>query len=89
MRMSIIALSVFFSGVAVTSAAEADTAAANEALIRQQYEALNRGDWKTAAQDFAVDGRNFGLPVGRAVIARILEDIYRTFPDFRLEITDL
>jgi predicted ester cyclase len=36
-----------------------------------------------------VDTLNFGKPAGQAVVARILEDIYRTFPDFRLEIIDL
>ncbi len=89
MRISIIAIVAFFAGIAVTSAAETDTAAANSALIRGHHEALNRGDWKTAVQDFAADTRNFGRPVGRAVIARILEDIYRTFPDFHVEIIDL
>lgn len=63
MRMSIIATAVFFWGIAVTSAAETDTAAANEALIRHELEALNRGDWKTAVQDFAMDGRNLGRPL--------------------------
>jgi|GEM_PF-839285 len=89
MKMSIIVLAASFMGIAVTSSAETDTAAANAALIRGQHEALNRGDWKTAAQDYSVDTRNFGRPAGRAVIARILEDIYRTFPDFRADITDL
>jgi predicted ester cyclase len=39
--------------------------------------------------DFTTDTRNFRRPVGRAVVARILEDIYRTFPDFRIDIIDL
>jgi predicted ester cyclase len=90
MRKSIITIVALFIGFsAATRAAEPDTAAANIALIRGQHESLNRGEWKAASRDFAVDTLNFGHPAGRAVIARILEDIYRTFPDFRLDITDI
>ena len=90
MKRSALVIAAFcFIGITATSMAEDNTAAANAALIRSHHDALNRGDWSTAVQDFALDTRNFGRPVGRAVVTRILEDIYRTFPDFRLDITDL
>ena len=50
---------------------------------------MNRGDWKTASQLYSTDTLNFGKPAGRDGVALILEDIYRTFPDFRLDIIDL
>ena len=65
MRKSIITIVALFIGFsAATRAAEPDTAAANIALIRGQHESLNRGDWKAASRDFAVDALNFGHPAG-------------------------
>lgn len=70
-------------------AADPDTPAANEAVIRTQLDEMNRGDWKTALDLYTPDTRNFGRKVGKPVMARIFEDIYRTFPDFRQTIVDI
>jgi len=61
----------------------------NTAVIRAEHDKLNRGDWRGAAEEYAEDARNFGRPVGRTGVLRVLEDIHRTFPDMRLEIVDL
>jgi|HubBroStandDraft_1064217.scaffolds.fasta_scaffold14528_2 predicted ester cyclase len=88
MKTAIRMLFLLLAGTFAASAAESDTGAENVAVVRQYHDALNRSDWKSATQYFAVDSRNFGNPAGRPVISRILEDIYRTFPDFRLIIVD-
>lgn len=72
-----------------TTLVAATPAAANEAIIRAQLDLMNRGDWKAALNYYTPQTRNFGRPVGRAVMARIFEDIYRTFPDFHHHIVDL
>jgi predicted ester cyclase len=47
---------------------------------------MNTGDVKAAAEFFAVDTRNHGVPVGRAGVLHVLTDIYTTFPDWRMDI---
>ncbi len=47
---------------------------------------MNTGDVKAAAEFFAVDTRNHGVPVGRAGVLHVLTDIYTTFPDWRTDI---
>ncbi|MCA1604568.1 MAG: ester cyclase [Acidobacteria bacterium] len=61
----------------------------NQDVIRQHYESLNRGDLKAAVLAFAEDTKNFGRPVGREGVRRVLEDVYTTFPDWRMEILEM
>ena len=70
-------------------AADPDTPAANEAVIKTQLDEMNRGDWKTALRLYTPDTRNFGRKVGKAVMAKIFADIYATFPDFQQKIVDI
>ena len=72
-----------------TTVAALDSPAANEAAIRAQLGLMNRGDWRAALDYYTAETRNFGRPGGKAVMARIFEDIYATFPDFRHDIVDL
>jgi hypothetical protein len=65
------------------SVVEAETES-NRRLIQEHYERQARGDWRGAAEQFAVDARNFGRPAGRQQIIRVMEDIYTTFPDWKL-----
>ncbi len=74
---------------ACAAAADSDVSAINARVIREHHDLLNKGDWKNAARGFAEDAKNFGRPVGRPVLTRILGDIFQTFPDFKLEIVDL
>jgi predicted ester cyclase len=59
-----------------------------EAII-QLHELINRGDVSAVADGFAEETRNHGLPVGREGVRQVLADIYRTFPDWRMEILEL
>jgi predicted ester cyclase len=73
----------------VAAGDQPDVIAKNIAVVRAEHDKLNQGNWQGAAELYAEDARNHGRPVGRTGVARVLEDIYRTFPDFRLEIVDL
>src|SRR5271156_2791827 len=77
------------SPIARMSASDSETAAKNVALIRAHYDLLNKGDWKTALTYFAEDTKNFGRPVGRVGVGYVLQDIWTTFPDFRLDIINI
>lgn len=66
-----------------------DVTARNQQVIRQNLESINRGDAKAAAGDFAEDTKNFGRAVGREGIQRTLEDIFATFPDWRMDIAEI
>jgi steroid delta-isomerase-like uncharacterized protein len=66
-----------------------DLSAQNAAIVRAHHDLMNKGDWKGALADFSEDTKNFGRPVGRDHVAMILQDVWTTFPDFRLEIVDL
>jgi steroid delta-isomerase-like uncharacterized protein len=61
----------------------------NSEFVRRHYEKLRAGDWKAAAEDYAVDAANFGRLVGREGYLRVFEDIYTTFPDWSMEIEDM
>lgn len=75
--------------LAPTTVLAADDAQANIEIVRTQLAEMNRGDWKAALDVYTPDTRNFGRKVGRAVMARIFQDIYATFPDFRQEIVEI
>jgi predicted ester cyclase len=70
-------------------ATESEVEAANIAIVRAQHEAFNRGDWKAALEPYTDESKNFGRRVGRAVMYRIFEDIYTTFPDWHEEILEI
>ena len=61
----------------------------NEQIMRRQYESLNRGDFQAASQDFAESSKHQGQLVSRENRLRVLQDIYTTFPDYKLTIVDL
>lgn len=61
----------------------------NADIIRRHNIVQNSGDYEKAAQFFAEDTRNHGVPVGRKGVLRVLTDIFTTFPDFHSEIFDL
>lgn len=61
----------------------------NQDVIRQHHERLNRGDVKAAVLDYAEDTKNHGRSVGREGLRLTLEDIYTTFPDWRMELEEM
>jgi steroid delta-isomerase-like uncharacterized protein len=78
--------------------ASADTAESNRQLVIRHYDLMNSGKWKEAAEMFAPDVRHhFGsweagqerTVQGQAAMAGNLEDLYRTFPDWKMEILDM
>lgn len=75
------------TGMAI--AAEGDVNPSNAAVVRAEHDKLNHADWQGAAELYAEDASNHGKPAGRARLRLVLEDIWRTFPDARLEIIDL
>jgi predicted ester cyclase len=73
----------------MTIANHQNVTAQNIEVVRAEHEKFNRSDWQGAAEYFAEDTRNFGIPVGKKGLRMVLEDIYRTFPDWRMEIVDI
>jgi predicted ester cyclase len=61
----------------------------NVAVVKRYYAAINRGDAKAAAAEFADDGKNFGRAVGRQGIEVRIVDILKTFPDWHMEILEI
>ena len=61
----------------------------NTSVIRQHHELQKRGEVEAALQNYAEDTKNHGRPVGRDGLRRVLEDIYTTFPDWRMEIVEM
>jgi steroid delta-isomerase-like uncharacterized protein len=55
-------------------------------VIERFVRDFNSGDMDAVAALFAEDACNFGRPVGREGIRRVLKDIQETFPDVKLEI---
>ena len=80
---------VMVSLLASSSMLAADNPSTNIKIIEKQLAEMNGGDWKTALDVYTPDTRNFGRKVGRAVMARIFQDIYTTFPDFKQEIVEI
>lgn len=66
-----------------------NSALSNEQIIREHYRLLNAGDYARASLYFADSTAHQGAGRTRAATLRVLEDIYGTFPDFRMEILDI
>ncbi len=70
----------------------------NREVVRQHLELLNRGDWKQAAALFSSDVRHHlgnwqqgteSIVRGRDTLTDNLKDIFRTFPDWKMEIVEM
>ena len=87
---TIIAASIVTASVPLLALSQTvDIQTRNQGVIRQNLERINSGDAKAAAAHFADDTKNFGRPVGREGIQRTLDDIFVTFPDWRMEILEM
>lgn len=70
----------------------------NRDVIRQHLDLMNRGEWRKAAEYFAdnvqhhrgnwQDGAE-GIVRGKKALTDNLEDIFRTFPDWKMEIVEM
>jgi steroid delta-isomerase-like uncharacterized protein len=70
----------------------------NREVVRRHLELMNRGDWKQAAELFSPDVRHHlgtwqqgaeGIVRGQKTLIDNLEDIFRTFPDWKMEIVEM
>lgn len=61
----------------------------NLEVIINCHEKLNKGDLNASLEYFAENTSNHGIVVGREGIKMVLEDIYKTFPDWRFEIAEI
>ena len=81
-----------FPTTIMSNYATAQTAAVQQTnleIIRRQIEKWASGDLAAIAEDFAIETRNHGEAVGRAGVETVIEDIWRTFPDWRGEIIEI
>jgi len=70
----------------------------NREVIRQHLELMNRGEWRRAAESFAEDVQHHrgnwqdgteSIVRGKKVLTDNLEEIFRTFPDWKMEIVEI
>ena len=60
----------------------------NKAAIRKQFDHSNSGDKNAIISDWSDSMANFGH-AGKAMLKTALDDIYTTFPDWRLDLVDM
>jgi predicted ester cyclase len=85
-------LALLTIGDAVRARTAALAADDNRSVVRRHYAAVNRGDAKAAAGEFAPEALNYGeaLPRdARTFFQTGLEDILQTFPDWHATVVDL
>jgi predicted ester cyclase len=86
--MRFLAAFCLFATIPVHAASPGDDGARNVALIREYAELGRRGEYEKQATYWSSDAVNNGRPMQPAMIRTILEDIYRTFPDYRSEVVE-
>ena len=84
-RAGLVMVGLLASSIALAD----DIPATNLGIVEKQLAEMNHGDWKAALDIYTPDTRNFGRKVGRTVMAKIFQDIYMTFPDFKQEIVEI
>ena len=84
--------------VSIPARAQSSEVDRNRAVVRQHLALVNAGNWKEASELFAPDVRHHlgswadsveRLVQGRTTLAANFEDIFRTFPDWKMEIIDM
>lgn len=89
MRESVLSVAIVAALPLLAVGQVTDTAEQSKDVVRQHHARLNRGEVKAAVLDYAEDAMNHGRSVGREGLQRTLDDIYITFPDWRMEIADM
>jgi steroid delta-isomerase-like uncharacterized protein len=89
MKTTIIVLVSLLGAISIARAGDQDVTVHNVAVVRAQTDSLNRGDIDSAIGYFAEDVSNFGKSRGHSGMRSVLEDIWRTFPDWHFEILDI
>ena len=94
------AMAVGAAGLAMSVVLLAQTSETerNREVVRRHLELMNRGDWQQAAEYFVPDVRHHvgnwqtgseAVVSGRKTMTDNLEDIFRTFPDWKMEIVEM
>jgi predicted ester cyclase len=89
MKIAVLAMVLALFGISTSYAADLNTPSANIQVVKTQIDEQNRGNWKSSLNFYSANPKNFGRPVGLAVMERIFEDIWGTFPDWHVEILDI
>jgi steroid delta-isomerase-like uncharacterized protein len=91
-----VAVAAIAIGVSVSTRAQ--TSEAQRDVIRQHLDLMNRGEWRQAAEYFAEDVVHHrghwqdgaeAIVRGKKALTDNLEDIFRTFPDWKMEIVEI
>lgn len=97
----IVVLGTLFAAVSASTgipAQEFTEPERNRMLVRRHLDSLNRGDWKHAAELFAPNVRHHlgnwqtgreSTVSGQKTLTDNLEDIFRTFPDWKMEVVEM
>jgi hypothetical protein len=95
LALVLIAIAVRMSVVLPAQTSETNR---NRQVVRRHLELMNRGDWRQAAAFFAPDvphrSGNWQTGTeavfrGKTLLTDNLKDIFRTFPDWKLEIVEM
>lgn len=89
MAPAVVFLTVGSDAPTITADAQAD---AGKHIVERFFAAINRGDVKAAADEFAAGALNYGEVVprdAREFFRTGIEDIRHTFPDWRMAVVDL
>jgi len=85
-------------GLSVGLVGQTSDSERNRQVVKRYFDAINRGEWRQAAEYFAPDVQHHlgnwqtgteTIVRGRKVLTDNLEDIYRTFPDWKMEIVEI
>ena len=85
-------------GMSVSVRAQVPAAQDNREIIRIHLDLMNRGEWRQAAEYFAEDVRHHrgnwqdgveSIVRGKKALTDNLEDIFRTFPDWKMEVVEI
>lgn len=91
-------LLVMAVGMAVPLPGQTSDPERNRETVREHLELINRGDWRQAAEYFAPDVQHHrgnwqtgteSIVRGKRALIDNLEDIFRTFPDWKMEIVEI
>jgi SnoaL-like domain len=89
MAPAVVLLTVGAAARAIPADSQTDT---GKRVVEHFFAAINRGDVKAAADEFAAGALNYGAVVPgdvRAFFQTGIEDIRHTFPDWRMTVVDL
>ena len=94
----LVAVTVTAVGMSIVLVGQASATERNREVVRRYFDLINSGEWRQAAELFAPDVQHHlgnwrtGTEVivrGRTLLTDNMEDIYRTFPDWKMEVVQM